>query len=187
MGNRAIRDHEQNDTELHLFESTDEAWQVTYLGKYKCIDWFEEQLPDRNDNKRRGIQFKLEPVENEVAVESPDLDRMSTEDLYERAASASSGSNGESGGSTTTISTRTTYPRSEVVKEYALRASVVSATAAKKRRLSTARTGSHTWKFITFTVGLTVARIIQIMLSRFVQTATDEYTMARTVRNSIKI
>jgi hypothetical protein len=117
MGNRAIRDQEQNDTELHLFESTDEAWQATYLGKYKCIDWFEEQHPYRNDNKRRGIRFKLEPVENEVAVESPDLDRMSTEDLYERAASSSSGSNGESGWSTTTISTRTTYPRSEFVKE----------------------------------------------------------------------
>jgi hypothetical protein len=64
---------------------------------------------------------------------------------------------------------------------------MVSARAPKKRRRSTARTGSHTWRFITFTVGLTVVRIIQIMLSRFVQTATDEYTMVRTVRNSIKI
>ena len=62
----------------------------------------------------------------------------------------------------------------------------VSARAAKKRRRSSPRTGSHTWRFITFTAGVMADRIILIMLSRFVRTATGEYTMARTVRNSIK-
>lgn len=33
-GNATINDHKANDTSLHLFENTDEAWVVTYVGEF---------------------------------------------------------------------------------------------------------------------------------------------------------
>jgi 5-methylcytosine-specific restriction protein A len=118
-GNRAIRDHKDANRELHLFESTNEAWIVTYLGQYECADWFEEQLPDTNGNMRDAIRFKLQPVDNEISIEESSLDRVDTEDLYNRAAEASAGTERE--GETATTTTHRSYSRSEVVKEYALR------------------------------------------------------------------
>ncbi|WP_459808533.1 HNH endonuclease [Halopiger thermotolerans] len=118
QGNKAIRDHHDDGRELHLFESNDEAWSVTYLGQFEYVDCFTEELPDTNDNPRDAIRFKLEPVENEVTIEADDLDDLDLETLYERAK-GNSAPGPEEGKTTTT--TRKTYSRSKSVKEYALR------------------------------------------------------------------
>ncbi|MFC6719996.1 HNH endonuclease [Halovenus amylolytica] len=116
--NAAIRNHKQNRDELHVFESEDGAWQVTYVGEYEYRDHHHPRLPDRNDKMRDAIRFELVPVGGlEMDVGTRDLDEISTEELREKAEDSVTG-----GSKTTTESTsRTTYPRSEVVKQYALR------------------------------------------------------------------
>lgn len=119
QGNKAIRDHKEDRRELHLFENNDEAWSVTYLGQFECVDWFHEQLPDTNGDLRKAIRFKLEPVNNEVNVETDDLEKTSLDTLYERAKESSAGPSERK--TSTTKHTRKSYSRSEVVREYALR------------------------------------------------------------------
>jgi 5-methylcytosine-specific restriction enzyme A len=93
-GNKAIRDHLEDGRELHLFENNDEAWSVTYLGQFECVDWFEEQLPDTDGNRRKAIRFKLEPVANDVEFTTSDLDAVETDELYERAKGAATADGG---------------------------------------------------------------------------------------------
>ncbi|WP_249038839.1 HNH endonuclease signature motif containing protein [Haloterrigena salifodinae] len=119
-GNKAIRDHKEDSCELHLFENNDEAWSVTYLGQFECVDWFEEQLPDTDGDHRKAIRFKLEPVANEVEFTDPDLGAVDTDELYERATGAAR-TDDEATQQTTVETTRTIYSRSEAVREYALR------------------------------------------------------------------
>lgn len=119
-GNKAIRDHREEGRELHLFESNDEAWSVTYLGQFQCVDWFREQLPDTNGDLREAIRFKLEPVNNEVEVETDDLEGTDLDTLYERAKESSTDQPERQ--TNTNEYTRTSYSRSEVVREFALRA-----------------------------------------------------------------
>ncbi|WP_079990749.1 HNH endonuclease signature motif containing protein [Haloarcula sp. CBA1127] len=122
MGNKAIRNHKSTDTELHLFESNNEAWQVTYLGQYECVDWFKEALPDQRGNMRQGIRFKLDPVENNVTIPESDIDDLDIDRLYEQAIESSPGTGKESGETASTSSkSQTSYTRSEIVKKYALR------------------------------------------------------------------
>lgn len=61
-GNIAIRDHQLNGDELHLFKSTADAWVVEYSGQFKYVDHWTEQLPDTNGDLREGIRFELAPV-----------------------------------------------------------------------------------------------------------------------------
>lgn len=61
-GNIAIRDHQSNGDELHLFKSTADAWVVEYSGQFEYVDHWTEQLPDTHGNLREGIRFELAPV-----------------------------------------------------------------------------------------------------------------------------
>lgn len=113
MGNKAIRDHKANSIELHLFENTDEAWMVSYMGQFECIGSFREPLPDTNGEMRSGIRFKLDPIDDKVAIDADDLGDVDIDELYKRASQpSSSGTGGET--------SRTIYPQSEVVRQYAL-------------------------------------------------------------------
>jgi len=88
--NKAIRDHKEDGRDLHLFESNDEAWSVTYLGQFECVDWFEEQQPDTNGDLRKAIRFKLEPIDSEVTVETNEIEEADLDTLYEQAQTSSS-------------------------------------------------------------------------------------------------
>jgi len=90
QGNKAIRDHKEDGRDLHLFESNDEAWSVTYLGQFECVDWFEEQQPDTNGDLRKAIRFKLEPIDSEVTVETNEIEEADLDTLYEQAQTSSS-------------------------------------------------------------------------------------------------
>ncbi|MFC6723453.1 HNH endonuclease [Halobium palmae] len=67
-GNKAVKQHEQDGRELHVFEK-DTGGLVTYLGQYVYVDDYPETLPDRNDEDREAIKFELRPIE-EIEVET---------------------------------------------------------------------------------------------------------------------
>ena len=117
-GNAAIRNHKNNGNELHVFEIEDGAWQVTYVGEYEYKNHNLTRLPDRNDNMRDAIRFELVPAGGlEIDIGASSVDDLSTDELYERAAESVSGEPAKR-----SASRSKTYPRSEVVKQYALRA-----------------------------------------------------------------
>jgi 5-methylcytosine-specific restriction protein A len=116
-GNAAIRDHRQSNEDLHLFESTDDPWIVTYVGQFEYKDHQWERLPDENGNLREAIRFRLAPIGgNEIAVEG-DPEEIPLDELYD-AATRSSPEPRERQPSSTT---GTAHLRSEVVKSFALR------------------------------------------------------------------
>lgn len=112
-GNKAIRDHNEDGRELHLFEIGDGGY-VTYLGQYECVDWFREQLPDKKGDLRSAIRFKLEPVGGITTALENHPEELSEDELYELAKEAT-----ERAAATTT--SQTSYNRSEVVRQFALR------------------------------------------------------------------
>lgn len=116
QGNSAIRDHKQNGEELHVFEDTDEPWVVTYVGQFEYVRHRVDTLLDQNDEPREGFRFELEPVGGEE-IETENPDQMDLDELYNRAKRSSP----TESKTTTTSSSGQTYPRSEVVKRYALR------------------------------------------------------------------
>lgn len=118
-GNAAIRQHANNGDELHVFESKEEAWQVTYVGEYEYQDHNWTRLPDRSDNMRTAIRFELVPTGGqEIDLGTDSLDNIPVDELYKKAEASVSGE----GRPSVQSRSRTTYTRSEVVKEYALRA-----------------------------------------------------------------
>jgi hypothetical protein len=61
QGNRAIRDHEVEDRELHLFEA--HGTELEYLGQYRCHDDYQGDAREVNDGPwRKVIVFRLERV-----------------------------------------------------------------------------------------------------------------------------
>ncbi|WP_440767389.1 HNH endonuclease [Natronorubrum sp. DTA7] len=117
-GNAAIRDHQSNNDELHVFEIKEGAWEVSYVGEYQYNDHQQLRLPDRNDNMRDAFRFELVPAGGlEMDVGESNLSRLSTEELYDRAENSVAGESTVESES----SSRTTYRRSKIVKEYARR------------------------------------------------------------------
>lgn len=118
-GNAAIRNHKSDGSELHVFELGDGAWEVTYVGEYEYKDHHWTRLPDRNGTMRDAVRFELVPAGGlEIDLGNEGINGLSTDELYRRAEESV-----ENAPETrVTSSSRNTYPRSEVVKEYALRA-----------------------------------------------------------------
>ena len=117
-GNKAIRDHKEDGKEIHVFEIEEGAWQVTYVGQYQYSSHHRTTLPDRNGNMRDAIRFELVPIGGlEIDTGIQNLGEASLDELREQAEASVSGKST----STTELTSRTTYSRSRVVKEYALR------------------------------------------------------------------
>lgn len=115
-GNAAIRDHQRNGEELHVFEDADDPWVVTYVGQFEYVDHRIDELPDESGDLRDAFRFELRPVGGEeIKTENPD--QLDLDELYQRAKESSPT---ESTTSTASPS-RQTYTRSEIVKRYALR------------------------------------------------------------------
>lgn len=120
-GNKAIREHRQNDESLHVFEDTEYPWIVTYVGQFEYTGHQWDTLPDENGDLRDAIRFRLEPIGGkEIELEEGSPESLSDAELFEKAKESSpSGSGGSSSGSSS--SGGRSYSRSEVVKEFALR------------------------------------------------------------------
>lgn len=124
--NRAIRDFDVMDKEIHVFEKTDESYIVRYRGEYEYEDHEWGPLRDKNDNLRKGILFELVPLGGRTVTIEGDLESKPLEELYEDARlsapqSENSGQSGAEGTSTSTRGSATQHNRSEVVKEFARR------------------------------------------------------------------
>lgn len=116
-GNKAIRDHKENGEAVHLFEDTDMPWMVTYLGEYEYISHKRDTLPDENGEDRDALRFRLVPVGG-TEIDGGSPSSLSDEELYEKAKQStpmsSTGTSSRSRGGRS-------YPRSQYVREYALR------------------------------------------------------------------
>ncbi len=64
-GNKAIRDHIEDNRDILLFEKTGKARMYKYLGQFVCTDYEIRRIPDKQGGQRNGIIFKLESVERE--------------------------------------------------------------------------------------------------------------------------
>jgi 5-methylcytosine-specific restriction protein A len=116
-GNRAIRNHQENGADLHLFENTAHPWIVTYLGEFEYVQHHWETLEDETDRQRRAIRFRLAPAGGiEVEIEKGSPASLSMEELYEK------GKQGSESNATASSSGGRSYKRSAVVREFALRA-----------------------------------------------------------------
>ena len=62
-GNRAIRDHQSDGRELHLFEKSDQSGYYTYLGQFRYVSHQVRQGEDLDGDQRSQIVFKLELVQ----------------------------------------------------------------------------------------------------------------------------
>lgn len=61
-GNKAIRDHQKDGRELHLFQKTEKKGYVRHLGQFELVDYdLIENVPDRMERPRTAIVFKLVP------------------------------------------------------------------------------------------------------------------------------
>jgi 5-methylcytosine-specific restriction protein A len=120
-GNKAIREHRKENEEIHLFEDTEYPWIVSYVGQFEYAGHRWETLEDKQEHKREAIRFELEPAGGaEIEIESGTPSSLSEEELFKKAKqSAPIITRSSSGGSKASGSR--SYPRSEVVKEFALR------------------------------------------------------------------
>lgn len=120
-GNKAIREHGKENEEIHLFEDTDYPWIVSYVGQFEYAGHRWETLGDKDERKREAIRFELEPVGGaEIEIESGTPSSLSEEELFEKAKQSAPRATNSSSARSRSSETRS-YPRSEVVKEFALR------------------------------------------------------------------
>lgn len=126
-GNRAIREHEANEKELHLFESVGQG-EVRYVGQATYLSHHWEERPDANGNMRDAIVFELAVETEAVDQETSGASEPSTE--YDANRSLGNRTFGElrdlaldqtPPSASEEERRQNVYRRSEAVKEYALR------------------------------------------------------------------
>lgn len=66
-GNLAIHDHQKNNKEILLFESTSKSF-VRFLGKCNYISHHIEERPDRNGKTRNAIIFHLDMINTQTIL-----------------------------------------------------------------------------------------------------------------------
>jgi hypothetical protein len=83
QGNRAIRDHEEEDRELHLFEA--HGTELEYIGRFRYHDHYEADAPGvGSDEVRKVIVFRLEQIDGtDAGPRRARLDRLATKRVQE--------------------------------------------------------------------------------------------------------
>ena len=76
-GNLAIKDHLQNEKELHVFEQQEKAM-VKYIGQMVCIGTYSKQGLDKNGKNRSVIIFELAPLSEIVEYEPTNSEEKNT-------------------------------------------------------------------------------------------------------------
>lgn len=125
-GNARIRNHRQNGDDLLVFEKVGEqngADVFTYVGEYEYQDHFWEEAVDDIGDMRDAIRFKLTPkggVDADVSEE--EAQQLSLDELFQEAKEAGPQNGWTARTPPTTSSNRSRYTRSDVVRDFALRA-----------------------------------------------------------------
>ncbi|SHG68945.1 HNH endonuclease [Halobaculum gomorrense] len=121
-GNGRILNHKENGDSLLVFEKVGEqngADVVTYDGEYEYVDHYWERAPDDNDEMRDAVRFKLSPKGGlDTDLDESEVNNLSKEELFKRAKESAPGKSVSS-----TSGTRTSYTRSDLVRDFALRMS----------------------------------------------------------------
>ena len=65
-GNKAIRDHKENDKKIFLFKETQETF-IKLDAELNFVDYEYIQTIDRKGNNRKAIQFRLESIESKTS------------------------------------------------------------------------------------------------------------------------
>ena len=82
QGNRAIRDHDVEGRELHLFEA--DGIDLTYIGEFRYHDDYQADAPDVAGDLRKVIVFRLRQTSGSDGGPSRRrLDRLGTEPVSE--------------------------------------------------------------------------------------------------------
>ncbi len=75
QGNRAIRDHKEEDRELHLFDSS--AGTATYVGRFEYIDHYTADAPETGEGKIRSvIVFRLSALSGSPRPTTSPIDEL---------------------------------------------------------------------------------------------------------------
>jgi len=120
-GNKAILEHQEKEKEIHLFEDTDYPWIVNYIGQFEYTGHRWETLEDQEKSTRDAIRFELAPVGgSEITIESGSPSSLSEKELFQKAQQAAPKRTSPDTEESTSTGGRS-YPRSDVVKEFALR------------------------------------------------------------------
>ena len=65
-GNRAIREHQQNNRRLLIFQSLGKGHPYRFWGEFRCIGtYIQHGIPDTSGALRKAIVFKLKPIEDD--------------------------------------------------------------------------------------------------------------------------
>lgn len=63
-GNKALRDHEQLQREVHVFLGSGKGLPVTYLGRFRYVDYYETDAPEIGGGPvRKVFMFRLQPLD----------------------------------------------------------------------------------------------------------------------------
>ena len=81
QGNRAIRDHEAEGRELHVFEVTNGV--ATYLDEFEYVDHYWADGADTNGDPRSLLVYRLRPKHIAAGVNRSKVDRLGREPVKE--------------------------------------------------------------------------------------------------------
>jgi hypothetical protein len=82
QGNRAIRDHETEGRELHVFEVASGV--ATYMDEFEYVDHYSADAPETNDGPTRSVLvFRLRPNHITPGVNRSKVDRLGHEPVKE--------------------------------------------------------------------------------------------------------
>ena len=82
QGNRAIRDHQAEGRDLHLFGVS--GGMATYLGPFEYVDHYQADAPETGDGPIRNVfVFRLRPLAGEPGPSQSKVDQLGTEELKE--------------------------------------------------------------------------------------------------------
>lgn len=114
-GNKAIRDHLENNKTIHLFEKAKDSY-VKYVDEVYYTDHDIIKTKDKYDNLREAIQFTLKRL-NSYEEQEMNKDDNKTKDLDKLRNKALNSSKTKS---SKTNTTSTVHERSKAIKDYAL-------------------------------------------------------------------
>lgn len=118
-GNKAIRDHASDGRDLLLFQQRGKGKAYRFMGQFVCIGHEIKEIPDKDENIRKGIVFQLKNVDEEIEYSDVVNDAQSKQDikqLREKAYSAVINTKEAK----SSDSKRTYYERNRSIKEYVL-------------------------------------------------------------------
>jgi hypothetical protein len=82
QGNRTIRDHKDENRELHLFDVN--SGQATYIGEFEYVDHYQADAPETDDGPLRKVYvFRLRPLDRRPGPTRSRVDQLGSNPVQE--------------------------------------------------------------------------------------------------------